>query len=97
MKSKIFNDKENTRHIIECACGSPELLSFEWSEDDINVINAGFISSYHLSFIQRFMACLRYLFTPRQNLYLEDIIITEKNISDLEEMIKDFKEFNKIV
>ena len=91
MKSKIFNDKENTRHIIECACGSPEFLLFEWGEEDVNVVTASFISSGFLSFWQRFKACIEYLFVHTRNLYLQDIIITEKNISDLEDMIKDYK------
>ena len=87
MKSNIFE-----RYYIECNCGcSDHLLQFDFDEEykDVTVC---FVSNYKLVWYKRLLIAIKYVLFREYFCCYDSVIISEKNIEQLEIVIKTIKE-----
>ena len=93
-KSKMFEN----RYYIECSCGTPDhILCFdiniekeEGKEIDIDIA-IYFTNSYKEPWYRRIKHALRYIFVQEPIVYGSAVLIDEKNIEELEEVIEKIK------
>lgn len=94
MKSDVYE-----RSYIECDCGSQDHLLifelFEW-DNGKKEISAFITSDYRPSFWKRIGLAFSYIFKKDYSLSGDCVLITNKNIKQLEEFIKEVKEFNDV-
>lgn len=93
MKSKILDNDYVKRFIIECDCGSSEhLLVFDISlEENFKDIFVHLTSNWRKPFWCKIIQSFRYLIGKEKYLDMDGIIISKKNIEDLEEVINCIK------
>lgn len=95
MKSDVFDKKL----YIECACESPDHLLifqlYEWSNGEKNIW-AFIANDYRPSFWKRIGLAFSYIFKKDYSLTSDSVLITQKNIKQLEEFIEEVKAFNDV-
>ena len=86
MKSTIVKN----RFYLECSCEMPDHLYIFDYDEDLNMVTVSFQYNNYLSFFGRFKCSMSYLFKKR-NLYCHDIIIQNKHIEQMQEMVNYIK------
>ena len=83
------------RHLIECGCLHPShLLVFEidsWDDGKPDDISVYFAHNWKAPFWMRVKNAFKYLFLSEHLQYGDSVIIDERNIIDLKEVIEDIE------
>ena len=87
MKSII----NKNRFYLECSCESPDHLFIFDYDEELNMITVSFQYNNYLSFFKRFKCAWSYLFKKR-DLYCHDIIIQDKHVKQVQDMVNYLKE-----
>jgi len=95
MKSEVIEN----RYFIECDCCSPShFLLFDIYIDkenkEFNDIYVTICSGYERSLFKRIIFSIKYIFKKEAYLYTDGVVISKKNIQQLEEVINKIKEMN---
>ena len=93
MKSKIIDG----RYLIECVCGSHDhILVFDIDKEfDPQCIGVYFTHDSNLRWYQKIIPALKYICGVSNYIGDSDIMITEQNIEELEEVVKVIKKFKQ--
>ena len=87
MKSKVIEN----RHIVECNCGDPtQLLVFDYY-DDLTDMEIYLTSNWRGTLFNRIKQAIQFIFKSRKYMIMDSVLVSEKNIADLEEIISIIK------